>query len=87
MGKIALITGATSGLGFSYAKYFASKGHDLIITGRREEVIRKNADDLKKQYNVNVVVIIVELSSISHQTVRLRSCLTMCCIRQQSFLY
>ena len=63
MKKLALITGATSGLGLSYAKYFASKGYDLIITGRREEVIRKNADNLKKQYNVDVAVIIVELSS------------------------
>lgn len=63
MKKIALITGATSGLGLSYAKYFASKGYNLIITGRREEVIRKNADNLKKQYNVDVRVIIVELST------------------------
>lgn len=62
MNKTALITGATSGLGLSYAKYFAEKGFDLIITGRREEVIRKNAESLEKQYGVAVTVLITELS-------------------------
>lgn len=63
MKKTALITGATSGLGLSYAKYFAGKGYDLIITGRREAIIRKNADDLKRRFGVDVTVIIAELSS------------------------
>ena len=32
----AVITGATSGLGLAYAKWFGGKGYDLIITGRRK---------------------------------------------------
>ena len=42
MKNTALITGATSGLGLSYAKYFASAGYDLILTGRRREIIQKS---------------------------------------------
>ena len=64
MSKTALITGATSGLGLSYARYFASKGCNLIITGRRENMIRENAESLQNQFHVNVEVIIAELSSL-----------------------
>ena len=49
MKNTALITGATSGLGLSYAKYFASAGYDLILTGRRREIIQKNAEILQKR--------------------------------------
>lgn len=37
MRKVALITGATSGIGEASAYMFASKGFDLIITGRRAD--------------------------------------------------
>lgn len=60
--KTALITGATSGIGAAFAKKFASQNYDLIITGRREEKIKAFAHELTKKYNVNVEVIIAELS-------------------------
>ena len=69
MKNTALITGATSGLGLSYAKYFASAGYDLILTGRRREIIQKNAEILQKRYHIKAEVLIVELSDpngISH---------------------
>ena len=39
MKKIALITGATSGIGMATAQILAINGYDLIITGRREELL------------------------------------------------
>jgi hypothetical protein len=65
MSKTALITGSTSGIGAAYAKKFASNGYDLINTGRRQEIIQKLADDLTKQFNIGVKVIIAELSDDS----------------------
>ena len=47
MEQYALITGATSGLGLAYAKWFAGKGYDLIMTGRRKEVIERRAQEIR----------------------------------------
>jgi short-subunit dehydrogenase len=65
MSKTALITGATSGIGAAYAKKLASQGYDLILTGRRQAIIQKLADDLTKQFNIKTRVIIAELSDDS----------------------
>jgi short-subunit dehydrogenase len=62
MKNVALITGATSGLGLAYAKEYAKKGYNLIITGRREDKIKKNAGNLENTYNVKVKTVIVDLA-------------------------
>lgn len=51
---IALITGATSGIGKSTAVEFAKHGYDLIITGRREERLKDLNAELTGKYNVKV---------------------------------
>ena len=48
MEHYALITGATSGLGLAYAKWFAGKGENLIMTGRRKEVIERRAQEIRE---------------------------------------
>lgn len=60
--KTALITGATSGIGAAYARWFAQHGYDLIITGRRAEKIQAIADELSDKNHVDVDVILIELS-------------------------
>lgn len=47
MRKIALITGATSGIGEGCARRFAAAGYDVIITGRNSEKLNKVAKDLE----------------------------------------
>ncbi len=46
MNKIAMITGATSGIGLATVKRFAKLNFDLIITGRRQDRLTKLQDEL-----------------------------------------
>lgn len=48
-GKAALITGGGTGLGKSMGRYFASLGADLVIIGRREEVLATTAAEIKEE--------------------------------------
>ena len=54
MKRIALITGATSGIGKATAEKFAQNNIDLIITGRRNERLISLAKELTEKYNVKV---------------------------------
>ena len=65
MSKTAIITGATSGIGAEYARQLASQGYNLVITGRRQEIIQKLADGLMDKYKIHVDVILAELSEPS----------------------
>lgn len=46
MAKIALITGATSGIGKATAKLFAKQGFNLILCGRRQERLEQLRNEL-----------------------------------------
>jgi len=56
MAKIALITGATSGIGEACAHLFAREKYDLILTGRRADRLEKLAKKLNTKYNVEIAV-------------------------------
>ncbi len=52
--KIALITGATSGIGKACAEIYAQNGFQLIIIGRRADRLASFKNDLEKEYGINV---------------------------------
>lgn len=54
--KIALITGATSGIGEACARKFAAGGYDLIITGRNAEKLNQLQDQFA-QMGTDVLVL------------------------------
>ncbi len=61
MGKLALVTGATSGIGRAYADRFAAGGYDPIIVGRREERLAEFAD---AHPDVRVRTVVADLSTV-----------------------
>ena len=46
-GKVAVITGANSGIGLATAKLFVQEGAKVVITGRRQEAIEEAANTLE----------------------------------------
>ena len=57
-GKVALITGATGGIGMSIAKQMKSSGAKLILSGTRQEVLSK----LELELGKDVKTIVTDLS-------------------------
>jgi NADP-dependent 3-hydroxy acid dehydrogenase YdfG len=58
-GKLALVTGASSGIGMSTARLLAENGVNLIITARRESRLRVLALELN---NVNVYPFVLDVT-------------------------
>ncbi len=54
MSKIALITGATSGIGKACAEIYAQNGFNLIITGRRADRLATFKNQLESDYAIKV---------------------------------
>ena len=59
---IALITGATAGIGASFAELLARKGHDLVIVARDLERLNQNAIKWRENFGVEVEVLVADLS-------------------------
>ena len=59
---IALITGATAGIGASFAELLAKKGHDLVIVARDLERLNQNASKWRESFGVEVEVLVADLS-------------------------
>ena len=60
--RVALITGASSGIGEALAEQFAAEGFDLVITARRVDRLKAVAERLRRQYASQVEVMAADLS-------------------------
>lgn len=62
MKKIAVITGATKGIGLAIAHSFAKEGMDIAICARNEDLLKKVQAQLEKQYGISCLAIPVDVS-------------------------
>ena len=62
--KVILVTGGGSGLGKSMVKYFLELGANVIITSRREELLKEVAKDFNKKFKTEVFPIACDVRKI-----------------------
>ncbi len=58
----ALITGASSGIGYELAKVFAQHGHDLVLVARNQDKLSQLAEELRAACGITVTVLAKDLS-------------------------
>ena len=50
--KVVLITGASSGIGKELARQFAAHDYDLVLTARRENLLKEFCEELRNEYRI-----------------------------------
>ncbi|MBY8985835.1 MAG: SDR family NAD(P)-dependent oxidoreductase [Candidatus Lokiarchaeota archaeon] len=63
---VALITGASAGIGAEFARQLAEQGFDLILLARRKKKLDNLSRELKKTYSVDAEVFVADLSKLDN---------------------
>ena len=56
-GQVAVVTGASTGLGVQMAKAFASQGANIVLIARRKNLLDENAAAIEKEFGVKALAI------------------------------
>ena len=62
--RLAVVTGASGGLGGEFSHQLAGRGYHLVLTGRRKERLQVLAEGLRKQYSIQVEVLPANLANV-----------------------
>ena len=61
-GQVAVVTGASAGLGLQMAKAFANQGANLVLLARRQNLLEENARAISQEYGVEVLPIVCDIT-------------------------
>jgi uncharacterized protein len=61
-GNLALIAGASEGIGAAMSEHLASQGLDLVLVARRKEPLEVFANSLSKKHNIKTYCIVCDLT-------------------------
>jgi short-subunit dehydrogenase len=80
---VALVTGASAGIGEEYAKQLASQGFDLILTARRKERLDSLAEKFSDEHGIKTEVIqgdLFESSDVEKITANIKTIKNLDCL-------
>lgn len=58
----ALVTGASSGIGYEISKYLAKRGYDIIVVSRNRQAL----ENLKNEIKTNIQIVCMDLSVVDN---------------------
>lgn len=78
--RVAVVTGASSGIGYEISRRLASDGHDLALVARDRRRLEELADELGRAYGVDARAISKDLSrdSSAEEVFEERAPVSMC---------
>lgn len=62
-GLLAVVTGASSGIGEEFARQLAARGYDLLLVSRREDRLRALAEELAAAHHVSAETLAADLGT------------------------
>lgn len=72
--KLALITGASSGIGAGFAECYAQLGHDLVLVARRKDRLESLAEELRAAHQIECLVIQADLADPAAPDAIVKAC-------------
>lgn len=60
--SLALITGASSGMGATFARHLAARGYDVTLVARRKDRLQETARAVEASHNVKAEILVADLT-------------------------
>ena len=61
-GRVAIVTGCSTGLGVQMAKALANQGANIVVVARRQNLIEEVAKQIKEEFNVETLPIVCDIT-------------------------